>query len=240
MADTTLGFQFEALLTATQTAALHDSAPEACEDAALLDGLRQGDNKAYETLIERFEHPVYNLVCRLADDPSEAADVVQDVFIKVFRNVGSFRGDSSLKTWIYRIAVNQARNQRRWFGRHRRQEVGLEPEAGETQGYQDWLQDPGPSPFEQVLDHETQALVEQALQEVAAPFRAALVLREMEGLSYEQIAEVLELNLGTVKSRILRGREALRKVLAQKLETPAGEKWSLPVGESFGNQGCDA
>jgi RNA polymerase sigma-70 factor (ECF subfamily) len=184
----------------------------------------------------------------LADNPADAADVVQDVFIKIFRNVGSFRGDSSLKTWIYRIAVNQARNQRRWFGRHRRQEVGLEPEPGEAQGYQDWLQDPGPSPFELALDGETQALVEEALLNVPAAFRAALILREMDGLSYEQIAEVLEITLGTVKSRILRGREALKKnlmeKLAEKLDGSAPEtgkqKWARSMRDALKKQGCDA
>jgi RNA polymerase sigma-70 factor (ECF subfamily) len=226
MGDTTVGLQFDALL-----AAAHD------EDAALLEGLRSGEEHAYETLIQRFEHPVYNLVARLADDSDDAADVVQEVFIKVFRNVHAFRGDSSLKTWIYRIAVNQARNHRRWFGRHKKQEVGLEPDAGESQGYQDWIADPGPSPFEQALDHETHSLVEAALQEVPAAFRAALVLREIEGLSYEQIADVLEITLGTVKSRILRGREALRKNLAQKMESPARENWGM---EGFHKQGCDA
>lgn len=207
VADSAVGFQFDGFVVG----APYD------EDAALAEGLRQGDEAAYEALIQRYEHPIFSLVSRLADNPEDAADVVQDVFIKIFRNVGSFRGESSLKTWIYRIAVNQARNQRRWFGRHRRQEVGLEPEPGDTQGYQDWLQDPGPSPFDLALDGETQALLEAALQTVPSSFRAALVLREIEGLSYEQIAEVLEITLGTVKSRIMRGREALKRNLSEKL-----------------------
>ena len=87
---------------------------------------------------------------------------MQEVFLKVFRNIGSFRGDCSLKTWIYRIAVNEARNHLRWFSRHRRQEVGLEDERGETGCYEDYIPDPGPSPFKTALDHETQALVEEA------------------------------------------------------------------------------
>ena len=124
MADTTLGFQFDSC------------APRASRsegEAALVEGLRSGLEDAYETLIGRFEHPVFSLVSRLMDDPGDAADVVQEVFLKVFRNIGSFRGDSALKTWIYRIAVNEARNHRRWFSRHRRQEVGLEPDAGAAQ-----------------------------------------------------------------------------------------------------------
>jgi RNA polymerase sigma-70 factor (ECF subfamily) len=184
----------------------------------LLAGLREGDELAYETLIQQYEQPIFSLVSRLVDDSTDAADVVQEVFLKVFRKVGSFRGESSLKTWIYRIAVNEARNQRRWFSRHKRQEVGLEPAPGETQGYSDWLEDGGPSPFDATLNRETQELIEDALKQVSQPFRAALVLREIEGLSYDEVAEILEISLGTVKSRILRGREALRKSLTARLE----------------------
>ncbi len=204
VADTTVGFEFVATHGAR-------------EEWALVEGLRTADESAYNTLIERFEQPVYNLICRLMDDPSEASDVVQEVFLKVFRKVGTFRGDSSLKTWIYRIAVNEARNHRRWFGRHKRQEVGLDgPEEG--RGYSDWLPDPGRSPFDVTLDHETEALLEAALASVNPTFRDALVLREIEGLSYEEIAGILNISLGTVKSRILRGRESLRKQLAGRLE----------------------
>jgi RNA polymerase sigma-70 factor (ECF subfamily) len=129
-----------------------------------------------------------------------------------------------MKTWIYRIAVNEARNQRRWFSRHRRQEVNLEPDAGDS--FQNWIPDPGRSPFEVTLDHETQSLIEAALAEVNPKFRAALVLREVEGLSYEEIADILEISLGTVKSRILRGRDALKKHLAGRLEPSSPAEWS--------------
>jgi len=202
------------------------------EDSLLLQGLRTGEESAYETLIQRFEQPIFNIVSRLLDDPADAADVVQEVFLKVFRNVVAFRGESSLKTWIYRIAVNEARNQRRWFSRHRRQEVNLEAEEqGDLcqgqRGYQNWLPDPGRSPFELTLDRETQALIEAALAEVNPKFRAALVLREIEGLSYEEIGDILEISLGTVKSRILRGRDALKKHLAGRLEPAAQSEWQL-------------
>jgi len=202
------------------------------EDGLLLEGLRTGQESAYETLIQRFEPPIFNIVSRLLDDPADAADVVQEVFLKVFRNVVSFRGESSIKTWIYRIAVNEARNQRRWFSRHRRQEVNLDAEDQNDlyqgqRGYQNWLPDPGRSPFELTLDRETQALIEAALAEVNPKFRAALVLREMEGLSYEEIGDILEISLGTVKSRILRGREALKKQLAGRLEPASQSEWQL-------------
>ena len=206
------------------------------DEAALVEGLRSGAEAAYETLIQSFEQPVFNVVSRLMDDPGDAADVVQEVFLKVFRNVGSFRGESSLKTWIYRIAVNEARNHRRWFSRHRRQEVGLEAEPGATHGYQDSLPDPGRSPFEAMLDHETHALVEAALAMVNPKFRAALVLREIEGLSYEEISEILDVSLGTIKSRILRGRDALRKQLAGRLDPAASpdspNRWRIESVEA--------
>lgn len=220
MADSTVGFQFEAALRVAGNIAL--------EDASLLEGLRQGDEDAYELLIQRYERPVYNLVSRLVDDPADAADAVQEVFLKVFRKVGWFRGESSLKTWIYRIAINEARNQRRWFGRHRQREVGLEPAPGEASGgHAGWLEDQQPSPFDIALDHETRALIEDALNQVSPAFRAALVLREIEGLSYEEISEILEVSLGTVKSRIMRGREALRKHLGARLEASPALRLSL-------------
>jgi RNA polymerase sigma-70 factor, ECF subfamily len=226
VADTTVGFQFDAC------------APEMAnplvvrlDDAALICELRSGSESAYEALIERFEQPVYNMISRLMDDSADASDVVQEVFLKIFRNIGSFRGESSLKTWIYRIAVNEARNHRRWFSRHKRQEVAIDNGVGETHGYADWLADPGRSPFESALDRETEALIESALAEVNPKFKTALVLREIEGLSYEEIAEILEISLGTVKSRILRGRDALRKQLAGRLEAGSAIAWSPQLAE---------
>src|SRR5512141_167833 len=185
MADTSVGFQFECRTETFSTPAAHE------EDAALIAGLRTGDECAYEILIQRFEQPVYNLVSRLVDDPGDAADVAQEVFLKVFRKIAGFRSESSLKTWIYRIAVNEARNQRRWFIRHRGKEIGLESES-DSQGPQDWLSDPGRSPYQTALDQETHALIESSLQKVSPNYRAALVLREVEDLSYEEISEVLE------------------------------------------------
>lgn len=225
MADTTVGFQFEACAPEGVPAAVREA------EYRLIADLRAGIEAAYETLIERFEVPVFNIVSRVMDDPSDAADVVQEVFLKVFRNIGSFRQDSSLKTWMYRIAVNEARNHRRWFSRHRRQEVGLEAEPGAAHGCQDWLPDPGRSPFDAVVDRETQDLIEAALAQVNPKFRSALVLREIEGLSYEEIAEILDISLGTVKSRILRGRDALKKHLAGRLEPASAPQWSPQLAE---------
>jgi len=188
-----------------------------CEQE-LIEGLRAGSEVAYEALISQYQQPIYALVCRLLNDPEDACDATQEVFLKVFRNIQNFRGHSSLKTWIYRIAVNEAHNHRRWFSRRRKKEVGLEDEEDARYTYQERLPDPGRSPFDAALDSETHVLIEQALAGLSPAFRSAVVLRDIEDLSYEEIAEVLQVSLGTVKSRILRGREALRKALASKLE----------------------
>ena len=188
------------------------------EDQRLLSGLQAGDQQAYEQLIERFQSPVYNLAWRLLNDPVDASDVAQDVFLKIFRSVSRFRGDSSLRTWIYRIAVNEAHNRRRWLSRHRRGETQLE-EAFEEDDYREIpLADPGASPFDFAVNREARLILEEALASINPVFGAALVLRETEDLSYEEIAQVLEVSIGTVKSRILRGREALRRNLAQRLD----------------------
>jgi RNA polymerase sigma-70 factor (ECF subfamily) len=201
------------------------------EENALVTALSQGSDDAYEVLIQRYQQPVYSLVCRLLNDPDDAPDIVQEVFLKVFRNIGAFRGSSSLKTWIYRIAVNEAYNHRRWFSRHQRQEVALVSDDGAA-NYTDGITDPGRSPFDLAADHETRALVEQALEKLNPKFRAAVVLRDIEDLNYEDIATVLDVSLGTVKSRIMRGREALRRILEERLETSA--RWSSPLsGEAI-------
>jgi len=215
VAHNAIGFQFDSGFDAAKAPS---AAANAQEERELISRLIDGQEAAYETLIARFEHPIFNLVSRLTNDPGDAPDVVQEVFLKVFRNVHTFRGQSSLKTWIYRIAVNESRNHRRWFGRHRSQEIALEPTAGETHSYLDWLPDPARSPMELAMDHERETLIEAALAEINPHYRAALVLRELEGLSYDEIAEILETSLGTVKSRILRGREALRERLTERLK----------------------
>lgn len=223
MADSTAGYHFGTCLDTADLAGVGDAH---ARDQALLEGLRQGVEAAYEELLSQFQQPVYNLVFRLLNDPSETADVLQEVFLKVFRSVHNFRGQSSLKTWIYRIAVNEAYNQRRWFTRHRKQEVGLETEEEGSRCYRDTLSDPGRTPFDLAAGSETHALIEQALSELNPTFRTAVILRDIEDLSYDEIAEVLNISLGTVKSRILRGREALRKILAGRLEPGPSLSWT--------------
>jgi RNA polymerase sigma-70 factor, ECF subfamily len=190
-------------------------------DAILVEGLKSCDEEAYETLIARFQQPIYNLCYRLINDPADAADVVQEVFLKVFRSIDNFRGQSTLKTWIYRIAVNEAYNQRRWFSRHRRREVGLDDEDQASRPWLDSISDPARDPYELALNEERHQLIESSLREINADFRTVVILRDLEDLSYEEIADVLQISLGTVKSRILRGRESLRRVLAVQMDPQA-------------------
>jgi RNA polymerase sigma-70 factor, ECF subfamily len=190
----------------------------AAEDIRLIEELRGGSERAYEELIGRFQQPVYALAVRLLSDQAEACDVVQEVFLKVFRNIGNFRGQSSLKTWIYRITVNEAHNARRWFFRHRRREVELDTSPDDTRDWKESIADRSRSPFDVASDHEQHVLIEAALDKINPIFREAVVLRDIIDLSYDEIAEVLGVSLGTVKSRILRGREALREQLAGSLK----------------------
>jgi RNA polymerase sigma-70 factor (ECF subfamily) len=201
------------------------------EDLALAKLLREGSETAYEVLISRFQQPVYALALRLLNDQSDACDVVQEVFLKVFRNIGSFRGQSSLKTWIYRITVNEAHNARRWFFRHRRREVELDDEPEEARSLKEVIADSGRSPFDVVFDREQHSIIEGALEKVNPIFREAVVLRDLADLSYEEIAEVLNVSLGTVKSRILRGREALREQLTRRLEPQPALQWVPKTAE---------
>ena len=187
------------------------------DDQRLIESLRAGSERAYEELLARFQQPVYTLSFRLLNNPSEACDVVQEVFLKVFRNIDHFRGQSSLKTWIYRITVNEAHNARRWFFRHRRREVELDTDPREMRDWKETIADGGRSPFDVVLDREQAGIIEAALERINPVFREAVVLRDITDLSYEEIAEVLAVSLGTVKSRILRGREALRYELTGDL-----------------------
>ena len=189
------------------------------EEAAIVAELKAGSEAAYAWLIGEFQQPVYGLVYRIVNDPSDAADTTQDVFLKVFRGMKHFHGESSLKTWIYRIALHEAANRKRWWFRHKAKETSIEPAESETPvpgeaALQVALTDPSDSPFDNVAHHEVQERVERELRKVPEPYRTTLILRDLEEMSYEEIAEILQVSLGTVKSRLTRGREALRQRLA--------------------------
>jgi len=194
-------------------------------ESSVIAELKAGSEEAYAWLIGEFHQPTYGLIYRIVNDPSDAADTTQEVFLKVFRGMKQFHGESSLRTWIYRIALHEASNRRRWWFRHKAQETSIDPvEAGETEySGEKRLVDPGDSPFEQFAHAEVRAVVEEALAHVAEPYRTAVILRDLEDMSYEEIADVLQISLGTVKSRITRGRDALRKKLTRYAQEVGSE-----------------
>jgi len=191
------------------------------EESAVIAELKAGSEAAYAWLVGEFHQPVYSLVYRILTDPSDAADTTQEVFLKVFRGMKYFHGESSLKTWIYRIAVHEASNRRRWWFRHKSKETSMEPsesnnsETSLSSSINAALVDRHKSPFENAADHELHLRVEEALRKVPEPYRTAIVLRDIEELSYDEIADITQVTLGTVKSRITRGRDALRKKLSE-------------------------
>jgi RNA polymerase sigma-70 factor, ECF subfamily len=192
------------------------------DEAALVTELQQGSDEAFDYLVTYYHASVHNLVYGILGDPTDAADVTQDVFIRVFRGIRGFRGSSSLKTWLYRVAVRQALNHRRWCWRHHRQQVSIDAEENGQSRKID-LADAKATPFEVCAAHEMQTKVRRALASVPRRFRSAVILRDLEGLAYEEIAEVLETSVGTVKSRILRGRRILKESLEPLLRNGRDE-----------------
>jgi RNA polymerase sigma-70 factor, ECF subfamily len=210
------------------------------EEAALVAELRAGSEEAFEWLIARYHQPIYSLLARTVHDRSDAADLTQEVFVKIFRGVGGFHGQSSLRTWIYRIALREASNQRRWWMRHKQQEVPMELEVAESDSgtptrLKDTLVDSTESPFDMAVHAENRSRIETALRRVPEPFRTTLILRDIEGFVYEEVAEIQGVNLGTVKSRLVRGRAYLKSLLTsphrtEKTEnTPSSEGIEIPL-----------
>lgn len=191
------------------------------EEDQLISELQAGSDSAFDYLVSYYHGSVYNLVYGILADPADAADVTQEVFLRVFRGIRGFRRGSSLKTWLYRISVRQALNHRRWWWRHHRQQVSMESEE-ETMGHIFERPTGEETPFDQCVAHEMQAAVRRALASVPPVFRSAVILRDLEGLSYEEIAEILDVSIGTIKSRILRGRRLLKDILAPTLESHPG------------------
>ncbi len=189
------------------------------EEAALVGELKAGSEEAYAWLVAQHHQAIYSLVYRMLGDSADAADTTQEVFLKVFRGMRSFNGQASLKTWIYRIALHEASNRRRWWFRHKSQEVTIEAEVPQSEvehapaALKQSLADPGDSPFDLAVQHELQDRVEAEIREISEPFRTTVILRDIEELSYEEIAEIMQTSLGTVKSRVTRGRDALRRRL---------------------------
>lgn len=185
------------------------------DDPVFIEKLKAGDAAAFETLVDRYSGDIYALLHRLTESPEEASDLTQDTFMRALRAIGGFRGDSELKTWLFRIAINESRNRFRWWKRRRRDAtISLDAEIGDTQmRVSDTLTDNGVSPEDAALRREREYALQKALLEIKPVFREAIVLCDIEGLSYEETAAALGCGLGTVKSRISRAREELRKRL---------------------------
>ena len=177
-------------------------------EAALVQRCAAGDEDASAELVAEHQRTVLQLAANLLGDREEALDLSQEVFLRIFRTIHRFRGQSSLRTWIYRIVVNQARNRHRfWRRRHRDEQVSLDQHVA-THG--DVLRGPGPAPDRVLAQKELAEQLQQALERLPFEQRTAIVLREVDGLSYEEIAYSLNLAIGTVKSRLTRARQALR------------------------------
>ena len=167
------------------------------DEAGLITELQAGSETAFDWLVTHFHGPVYSLSLSMLGDTADAADSTQEVFLKAFRGIRNFRRGSSLKTWLYRIAIREALNNRRWFKRHLQRNVSIDAESEEGFAPVE-VQDITASPYEQMATHEIQAAVQDALQEIPEVFRSAVILRDLEGLSYEEVAEVLDCSVGTV------------------------------------------
>lgn len=174
--------------------------------------LRAGNADAFETLVDRFSPDIYALLFRLTSDQEETADLVQETFLQAFRSIGKFRGDSGLKTWLFRIAINESRNRFRWWKRRRRDKTSsLDATIGESETrFSDTLVEHSQSPEDNAIGREREAALLTALAKLKPIYRELIVLADIEGLSYEECAAAINVNVGTVKSRISRGREELR------------------------------
>jgi len=181
------------------------------QEAALIERCTTGDEAACSDLVSIHQRMVYSLAVHLLQDRDEALDLSQEVFLRVFRTLSSFRGQSALRTWIYRIVINQARNRQRWWRRrHRSSQVSLDEhlqQFGDVESTGDVL------PDRLLASKETAARIWQALERLPFDQRTALILREIDGLRYDEIAFSLGVAVGTVKSRLTRARQALRAEL---------------------------
>jgi RNA polymerase sigma-70 factor (ECF subfamily) len=202
-----------------QVAAAASEDARAAAEAHFIERLRAGEAAAFDYLVAERSGDIYALLYRLTEDPEEARDLTQETFLRAFQNISRFRGDANLKTWLYRIAINQARNRWRWWRRRRRDlTVSLDTQDGQReQPLSASLRAVGADPEQETLARERETTLRAALRSLSRSYREAVILRDVEGLSYEEIAAALEISIGTVKSRLSRGRLELRRILGSSL-----------------------
>ena len=180
-----------------------------------IERLRNGEPEAFDNLVTRYSGDVYAVLFRITENAEDAADLTQETFLRAFRSISGFRGDASLKTWLIRIAINQSRNRARWWRRRRRDRtVSLDEPIGETNiSVGDTIPGETASPEDSTLQREREAALLTALSTLKPIYREAIVLADIEGLTYAECSAALEINMGTLKSRIARAREELRSKL---------------------------
>ena len=204
-----------------QVASAAEADPRPKAEAQFIERLKRGDAAAFETLVNERSGEIYGLLYRLTENAEEARDLTQETFLRAFQSIVHFRGESDLRTWIYRIAINQARNRWRWWRRRRRDAtVSIDaPEIGGGRlGLIATLKSNTPKdPEQDTLANERERALKKALGSLRRVYREAVVLRDIEGFAYEEIAATLEISVGTVKSRLARGRQELRRKLEGSL-----------------------
>jgi RNA polymerase sigma-70 factor, ECF subfamily len=185
-----------------------------------IERLKRSDPAAFEKLVNERSGEIYGLLYRLTENTEEARDLTQETFLRAFQSIGQFRGESDLRTWIYRIAINQARNRWRWWRRrHRDSTVSIDAADanGNTSVIAQLSSGNSGNPEHGALAHERERALRNALSGLRRVYREAVVLRDIEGFSYEEIAVALDISVGTVKSRLARGRQELRRKLEGSL-----------------------
>ncbi|HZV53815.1 MAG TPA: RNA polymerase sigma factor RpoE [Rhodocyclaceae bacterium] len=193
-------------------------------DQALVERVQAGDKQAYGLLVTKYQRKLLRLISRLVRDPAEAEDVAQEAFIKAYRALPSFRGDSAFYTWLYRIGVNTAKNWLVANGRRAPTSTELDNEDAENYGEGDLLRDVD-TPERLLMTKQIGDTVNAAMAELPEELRTAIALREIEGLSYEEIAQMMDCPIGTVRSRIFRAREAIAVRLRPLLDTGPDRRW---------------
>jgi RNA polymerase sigma-70 factor (ECF subfamily) len=193
-------------------------------DHQLVLRVQRGDKRAFELLVVKYQRKVFRLLSRLIRDPAEIEDVAQEAFIKAYRALPNFRGDSAFYTWLYRIAINTAKNYLVAQGRRAPTSTDTEVEDAENMDDGEQLRDVD-TPDSMLLSKQVGEAVNRAIERLPEELRTAIVLRELEGLSYEEIAEAMNCPIGTVRSRIFRAREAIAAELRPILDTSGDKRW---------------
>ncbi len=188
------------------------------QEALFVSRLKANEDAAYDELVRTYSASIYHVAYRMTGDAAEASDAVQDIFLKIFRNIGGFKGEAALKTWIFKIAFSEILNRLRWWKRrHRFTTLSLDESPNGNPPPSHSVAHAGPTPEEVLQAKERENAIQQALWRLSREHRSIIVLRDIEGFSYAEIAEVLGISIGTVKSRLARARNDLKKSLMSYL-----------------------